>query len=134
MKNKFFFLSLVLIIPLCFFASACSSSSSNSNTSQRNTGTASSAPSTSSGSTSQASKTEKTFTLDELTKYNGQNGSPAYVAINGTVYDVTNARSWQNGKHKDGATAGKDLTDLLAKSPHGDKVLKDLPIVGKIKK
>lgn len=32
---------------------------------------------------------EKTFTREELAKFNGQNGQPAYVAISGTVYDVS---------------------------------------------
>lgn len=80
------------------------------------------------------SATEKTFTLSDLAKYNGQNGSPAYVAVNGTVYDVSNANGWHNGEHFGGVKAGQDLTDALSKSPHGDKVLKSLPVVGKIKK
>ena len=33
---------------------------------------------------------EKIFTEKELGKYDGQNGNPAYVAIDGVVYDVTN--------------------------------------------
>ena len=71
---------------------------------------------------------EKTFTREELAKFNGQNGQPAYVAISGTVYDVSN----KGGKHH-GNEAGHDLTDVLYnKSPHGDKVLKDLPVVGKL--
>lgn len=75
---------------------------------------------------------EKTFTKDELAKYNGQDGQPAYVAIKGVVYDVSGKAAWQGGKHH-GNLAGQDLTDvLLNKSPHGDRVLKDLPVVGKL--
>lgn len=40
--------------------------------------------------------TEKTFTLEELVKFDGQNGHKAYVAVNGTVYDVD---AWQEGQH-----------------------------------
>ena len=84
-------------------------------------------------SSSSSDTSSKTFTVDELAKNNGQNGNPAYVAVNGKVYDVTNAKRWKNGKHENGIVAGVDLTNSLSKSPHGDKVLKDLPIVGQLK-
>ena len=86
---------------------------------------------TSDNSSSSSSDTQ-TFTLEELKTYDGQNGNPAYVAVDGVVYDVTNAEGWNDGKHKDGIAAGQDLTDELAKSPHGAKVLEDLPVVGKL--
>lgn len=74
----------------------------------------------------------KTFTKDDLQKYNGQNGQPAYVAINKTVYDLTEVQAWQAGKHH-GNRAGNDLTEILCQqSPHKDKVLKQLPVVGKL--
>lgn len=74
----------------------------------------------------------KTFTKAELQKYDGQNGQPAYVAINNKVYDVTNIAAWQNGAHH-GNHAGQDLTDALFKySPHKDKVLAKLPQVGQL--
>ena len=76
---------------------------------------------------------QKQFTLDELKKYDGQNGNPAYVAVNGTVYDVTNARGWNNGKHQSGVTAGQDLTKMIGQSPHGTSVLAELPVVGTLK-
>lgn len=57
-----------------------------------------------------------TFTLDELKKYDGQNGNPAYAAVDGKVYDVTNAAQWKNGMHK-GYKAGRDLTKEIKVSP-----------------
>lgn len=75
---------------------------------------------------------EKVFLTDELAKFNGKNGQPAYVAINGTVYDVSGKDAWKNGEHH-GNLAGLDLTDVLFnKSPHKDKVLQGLPVVGKL--
>lgn len=75
---------------------------------------------------------EKIFTKNELAQYNGQNGQPAYVAVQGVVYDVSGKAAWQGGKHH-GNVAGQDLTAvLLNKSPHGDRVLKGLPVVGKM--
>lgn len=75
-------------------------------------------------------QTAQTFTKDQLAKYNGQNGNPAYIAVNGVVYDVTNVPAWKNGKHK-GYTAGVDLTEAIKNAPHGTAVLNGLPVIGK---
>jgi len=76
----------------------------------------------------------KIFTLEELSAYNGTNGMPAYVAVDGIVYDFTNLGAWRNGKHN-GYTAGKDLTDeIINVSPHGLKNLEGVPIVGSLAK
>ncbi|MDP4090965.1 MAG: cytochrome b5 domain-containing protein [Bacillota bacterium] len=71
--------------------------------------------------------------MNDLKQYTGQNGTAAYVAVNGTVYDVTKAKRWQNGQHEGCASAGADLTDAMGNSPHGNSVLSALPIVGKLK-
>ena len=68
---------------------------------------------------------------NELAKYNGQNGNPAYVAVDGIVYDVINAKSWKNGTHQ-GLSAGQDLTQAIKSSSHGKSVLSELPVVGKL--
>lgn len=76
--------------------------------------------------------TEKEIKRADLSKYNGQNGNQAYVAVNGKVYNVTDSPAWINGKHH-GNLAGTDVTDaLLNKSPHGEKVLAKLPLVGRL--
>ena len=65
--------------------------------------------------------------------YNGKEGQPAYVAVDGVVYDVTNVEAWKDGEHKLGLTAGNELTEEITKqSPHGLKVLEGLPIVGEL--
>lgn len=74
---------------------------------------------------------EKTFTLAELKQFNGQNGQLAYVAVKGTVYDVTEVSAWQGGKHH-GVTAGTDATAAIAHAPHGESVLGKLKVVGKL--
>ena len=82
---------------------------------------------TSSGSSS----SQKIFTAAELKKYNGQNGNPAYVAVDGKVYDVTNAKNWNNGMHQ-GLSAGQDLSKQIKSAPHGTSVLDGLTVVGKL--
>jgi predicted heme/steroid binding protein len=80
---------------------------------------------------SPAAGSEKTFTLDELAKFNGKNGQPAYVAVEGIIYDVTNYKGWKDGQHVD-YFAGMDLTELTKASPHGLDIVKDVPQVGKL--
>ena len=74
--------------------------------------------------------TEQTFTKEQLATYNGE-GKPAYIAVDGVVYDVTNAKGWQELVHH-GNKVGNDVTAGLAKSPHGPRVLAKLPVVGKL--
>lgn len=84
-------------------------------------------------SASAADAEEKVFNREELAKYNGQDGQPAYVAVDGVVYDVTNYPLWKDGKHN-GNTAGVDLTSVIKeKSPHGTAIFekKSVPVVGK---
>jgi predicted heme/steroid binding protein len=73
------------------------------------------------------------FTLEELAQYNGKDGNPAYVAVNGKVYDVTDVPAWRGGSHQGSVTAGIDATEFISKSPHGTSVLNGLKIVGTLK-
>lgn len=74
---------------------------------------------------------EKEFTLEELSLYDGRLGKPAYVAIEGIVYDLSKKEAWTGGSHF-GLTAGKDLTAQF-NSCHGmAKIIKNLPQVGTI--
>ena len=84
-------------------------------------------------SVSSSAEEMRTFTLEELSQYNGKDGRPAYVAVDGVVYDVTNVEAWKDGEHKNGLTAGNELTEEITnQSPHGIKVLEGLPIVGEL--
>lgn len=88
------------------------------------------ASSTAGTTTSTTVAAEKTFTVDELAKYDGQNGNPAYIAVDGVVYDVSAISAWRNGIHQGQYKAGMDYTDLIKKSPHGTKVLDQAVKVG----
>ncbi len=72
------------------------------------------------------------LSLDELAAFNGENGQPAYVAVDGVIYDLTNSKLWKEGQHN-GFQAGADLTSAIKeKSPHGVGKLDGIPIVGKL--
>ena len=76
--------------------------------------------------------TELELTLEELATYNGKDGKPAYVAVDGIIYDISNAAPWNGGEHN-GYEAGKDLTDEIKnESPHGVSKLDNVPAVGKL--
>ena len=89
-------------------------------------------PTATPASTPSAANGTLELTLDQLAQYDGKNGNPAYIAVDGVIYDVSNVSRWKNGSHE-GYSAGKDLTDaIMGKSPHGTSVLEGVPIVGKI--
>ena len=72
------------------------------------------------------------MTAEELSAFNGKDGQPAYVAVDGVIYDVTEVSFWKNGDHN-GFEAGRDLTEEIKTiSPHGISKLKGLPIVGSL--
>jgi len=72
-----------------------------------------------------------TLTLDELSKFDGKDGNPAYIAVDGVIYDVSKIPQWAGGMHR-GFSAGKDVTAEVNSSPHGAGKLSGAPVVGKI--
>ncbi|MFA6429100.1 MAG: hypothetical protein WCV84_01220 [Patescibacteria group bacterium] len=68
------------------------------------------------------------FTADALKAFNGLDGQPAYVAVDGVVYDAS--RVFQNGKHGGGrVTAGLEQSAAFH-SKHAAKILESLPVMG----
>jgi len=77
-----------------------------------------------------SSVTEKTFTLAELAKYDGNGGNPAYVAVDGDVYDLTAVfRSGSHFSHY----AGTELTNAFY-TRHVKNALSKYPIIGQLVK
>lgn len=74
---------------------------------------------------------EKIFTLNELSKYDGKNGKPAYVAIEGIVYDISNDPIFKEVKDM-GIMAGKDLTEQFNLYYRMNQIINKMPKIGVI--
>ena len=76
----------------------------------------------------------RTFTPEELAEFDGKNGRPAYIAVDGVVYDVSDSQRWPDGAHTGcnlGAMAGQDLSEALTQAPARMRSnLKQMPVVG----
>ena len=78
----------------------------------------------------------------ELKEYNGKalgesdgnNSKPAFVAVDGFVYDVSTSKLWKGGLHMKRHHAGRDLSGDIAAAPHGKEVLEKVRRVGTLKK
>lgn len=68
----------------------------------------------------------------ELANYDGRDKRPAYVAISGSIYDVSASHRWQAGNHEGIHQAGQDLTEALKSAPHVRAVIERFPLVGKL--
>ncbi len=72
------------------------------------------------------------MTREELSKFNGQNGQPAYVAIGSIIYDVGDSPLWKEGNHEGAHQAGCDLTIELKTAPHVAAVIERFPSVARL--
>lgn len=116
---------------------ACTGSgedSTSSTTSSPPPSSSGSVPSSSGSVTSTSEIPGKTFTLEELARYDGKDGRSAYVAVDGVVYDVSASARWPQGEHTPcnlGAAAGKDLSQLIKQAPANMRsLLEKMPVVG----
>lgn len=111
---------LILLVAIVFLLSACAPS---------NTETEPTVPNETTVPTEPTNELLE-LTLEELAFYDGKEGRPAYIAVSGNIYDVSDSSLWRSGNHN-GYSAGRDLTDaILNQSPHGLSTLSRVPIVG----
>ena len=72
------------------------------------------------------------YRIEDICKFDGKDGTLAYIVVNDIVYDVTSIVQWSDGKHY-GLSAGKDLTAYFETCHKDEKyILKKLKVVGKI--
>jgi len=72
------------------------------------------------------------YSLSQLALRNGQDREEIWVCVDGIIYDVTESRLWNRGKHYE-HWAGQDLTEELKDAPHKPKVLEKFKVIGKLK-
>ena len=77
-------------------------------------------------------KDRQVLTLEELHNFDGKEGRPAYIALKGNIYDVSDSRLWKEGSHARKHLAGNDLTDALNTAPHSEEKVLALRQVGKL--
>lgn len=77
----------------------------------------------------------KAISVDELKRQNGKDGNRCYIALDGTVYEVTQGRLWNDGEHDPSggdAYCSADLSDVIDQSPHGRSKIQELQAIGKL--
>ena len=72
------------------------------------------------------------LTPEELSRFDGSEKRPAYVAYKGKIYDVTSSKLWVEGNHVRKHLAGNDLTEALKTAPHGEEKIFQMPQVGEL--
>lgn len=127
MKNKTILVIVVILIDLAgviggwfVFSSQSSTKSTQSNSTQ-----------------SSSSNNLDAITSQQLAENNGQNGKPCWVAVDGTVYEISGFAQWVDGIHTPSggkARCGKDLSAVINESPHGKSKLKLLTEIGQLEK
>jgi 2-oxoglutarate ferredoxin oxidoreductase subunit beta len=74
----------------------------------------------------------KSFTLEELKRFDGAGGSPIYIGYKGLVYDLSSSPLFQGEKRMRCHLAGRELTKEMEIAPHGEDLVFKFPAVGKL--
>lgn len=72
----------------------------------------------------------KEFDDETLSKFDGIDKRPVYIAFQGKVIDVSASALWKTGTHMNRHRAGSDLTAEISAAPHGPEVLDQYPQAG----
>jgi len=131
-KNKLHALILVCLLCVFFIAAGCGSSTSTVPEEAPEDTPAVIEEADDEPEEAAEETTGATFSMEEIALFDGKDDRPAYIVVDGVVYDVSDVRQWNMGSHF-GFEAGTDVTEALQKSaPHGANQLNQAEIVGTI--
>ncbi len=72
------------------------------------------------------------YTIEELSRFDGREKRPSYIAYKGKIYDVSSSKFWVEGDHVRKHLAGNDLTEAIKTAPHGEEKVFQMPLVGEL--
>jgi arsenite oxidase small subunit len=72
----------------------------------------------------------KSFSKDELKKFDGKEGRPFYIAFKGKIYDLSNSKLWAQGTHMGVHTSNEDLEETIKHAPHDEEMLERFTVLG----
>jgi arsenite oxidase small subunit len=78
----------------------------------------------------EGSEHSRSFSKDELEKFDGKEGRPLYIAFNGKIYDLSNSKLWIQGTHMGIHTRNEDLAETIKTAPHGEEMLQRFTVLG----
>lgn len=126
----------LLVVALLGLAACGQGGSDTTEPTTQVTGTSTTQQSGSESTSSTLPAEEAVFTLEDLAQFDGKDGNPAYVAVDGAVYDVSDSSKWPSGRHSScnlGAMAGQDLSETIQKAPANMRaLLGKMPVVGRL--
>jgi predicted heme/steroid binding protein len=67
------------------------------------------------------------YLTEELARYDGTGGAPAYIAYENKVYGAIGSFLWQRGRHPVLHWTGRDLIGDLERTPYGKDLLGRVP-------
>jgi predicted heme/steroid binding protein len=76
------------------------------------------------------SEQSRSFSKDELEKFDGKEGRPFYIAFKGRIYDLSNSKLWVQGTHMGVHTRNENLAETIKNAPHGEEMLERFTVLG----
>ena len=128
--NKAVVISIVAVVAVLIIGGGIYFAANSQNGSSQTTTSGSS--SNSSGST-QSTGGSTVVNASTLASKDGKNGNACWVAVDGTVYEISGFAQWVDGVHTTSggrARCGKDESSVINEAPHGKSVLRLLTVVG----